>query len=479
MSLANIPASLDYGTYSSGDLSVLNARIVSGAAVYPPGATILVGSAYYSVKTQGGQFTAGKSGTTPVRQSQPDGALLNRDGDTVSAGGSGNRVSFLGQIATRCQIADGFTVTGPNGILSRSFHFARDNMTSWAVEYPNWYANSSNANGAETGSGAAIQISVAVEYPLGTTPTPITFGGNLIGSIPNNGDLLSDFVAKTIPFGGKFALRTWIGYTATGLIRTGVSPMVGEGLATAADNTNVYTNAAVTQAATLLIPPTAIVGMTTRPSAFISGDSIAKGDNNAGNVGDPVSGDCGYLARALGPNVGYIKSAIAGESLNLFLTVARAHQVHLAAYCTHHFSQYGINDLRTGARTAAQVLADHITWAAQIGLPYYPATMTPATGGAWTTMAAQTANANEAQIATFNNYVRAGSITGQRGFSEVRRVLQSLVDSAGAVQQDSGFWQILNSGTPGAALTSDGIHPNTTAELMVASSGAVPVAKVI
>jgi hypothetical protein len=435
------------------------------------------------VTTSAGSYTqASNTSIDQIARISPDGSsVLDGVGNVVGGGGIA-RAPYLGFVATRMRIPDSLVVTGPAANATRQFFYARDQITVPQFEFPNLYAGTANG---ESGSGGVLTIRASVEYPLGSTPVPITFAGSQIGTIANGGSnptyILSDptTLATKIPWGAKFAVRTVVGYTATGLPwKTSYLSMIGEGFMTSVNvNNEVYGNGTITQATDKMYGPSAIVQMTTRPSALLLGDSIC--EIGVGNATDQTTGDYGCFARSVGPAMAYANVGIGGDSLVKF-QLGDLYRIHLGTYVTDILCNYGVNDMKSGGRTAVQVQNDMITVAALFpGKRFWPSTITPVSSGTFTTVSGQTADANVAVIDEYNNRLRAGLVTGMAGYIDLRRALQSLVDGTGAAKQDSSLWQILNSATPQANITNDGLHPNLLGDLMIAASNAVPIARMM
>jgi len=140
---------------------------------------------------------------------EEDGTVKQYINDTEVSGG-GQYTKYLGQVATRSEVCNITNLT-KNELMSFSTHVARDNITQLKIAVPNWYvaALSAPSNFTEANLGTAMTITASVEYPIGTTPTQITWGGSATGSIAAGVTGLSDFVSKVIPNGATFAIRIW------------------------------------------------------------------------------------------------------------------------------------------------------------------------------------------------------------------------------------------------------------------------------
>ena len=383
---------------------------------------------------------------------------------------------YLGQVATKARIPSASSTTNKQ-FNSRSHHIARDNITSLKVVLPNWWWDR-GATLLEKNLGGTITYTCAIEYPSGTF-TQVKFSGSASVVAANNSSVLSDFVNVTIPSGSAFWVRVFA-TSATGIVFGAgtVTPSApqcdsgnGEAMNYAASGlTDLTMGGTITPTTTgngaPYFSPSAIVAMTRQPSVFLKGDSRVWGLGDAFDS----SGDLGELARSIGAVYGYINAGCSGDTIALYLT-SKANRLSLVQYCSHVLDETGINDLRAagGNRTSAAVLTDLQTaYADYTGKRILRTTIPPASTSSdnFATLANQVLDTNQAQIAAFNNSIRAGLANVLRYF-EVADVVES--------SRNSGKW-IVN-GTANA-YTIDGLHESPTAYALVKSSGAINTAQI-
>lgn len=371
----------------------------------------------------------------------PDGAYLPYNGIT----------EYLGQVATSTTIMGSLSV-GNKQMMTRSPHWARDNLNSFQLVYANWYMV--GATPIETAHTAPLTVEASIEYPQGTY-TRVRFNGQDQGVIPEGENIVSDEIFLSIPYGAKFWVRTWISCTA-GIIYNNFA--AGENLSNYAATTPNYvmtdgTIGSQAQAYT----PVAIIGMTSRPSIAIIGDSRTLGtaDTRDGTL------HRGPYARSVGPGLGYINMGVNGGRLSSTLTDL-GRRVALSNYCSHIICALGYNDLASDGVAAATVHTDLQTLYAlfPVNKPIWQATIEPGmvtTTDAYATEANQTINAavNTRRV-SFNDTLRGG-IPGIQGVLDVASPVESLTTS--------GKWQ--------PNLTADGTHANRTGILKQQSQAGI------
>jgi hypothetical protein len=378
---------------------------------------------------------------------------------------SGLGVSYSGQIATLCRVPN-----QANGsfqeTMSRRRYIMRAAVSSFKIGIPNFFIH--EISGLEQGPGSAAMINAAIEYPSGTM-TQVTFhGGNSTGTASDASVLYSDDISLSIPDGSAFWIRIFyqaaqivfcatyapgnvedtangdaMEYAASGLTDKTMSGTIG--------NTAGVGNGLVGFSAV------AVIGQTTKPSVFIIGDSRGMGQADTPN---DSTGDIGEIQRSTGPNYGYITSAISGCNMQAWLS-NNLRQLQLSQWCSHIVSNYGINDVGTNGRTAAQLITDVRSARNFFGeRPFIITTLYPETSStdAWATLANQTTLAGDANRLSYNTSVRAG-ITDITGYLDVASILEN-----------TSKW-IVN-GTANYA-TQDGYHPTPTATGLVKTSGVI------
>jgi len=347
---------------------------------------------------------------------------------------------------------------------SRSFDYARDNLTSIKLGFQNAYVAVTAvgaADGKEYGFGTAT-IRAQVEYPVGSGYTDVTFGGSLIGTIPSGGLLESDEIAVNIPRGAKFYYRimyrnidgTGMLYTKNGVTGDDVSHFSTSGLGDIMSGAGTITQ---TQAGSYYGP--AYVVQKTRVRSFaLLGDSRMQGYSD---IPEAV-GYSGQLGRALSPHFGVCRIAQYSDRLSWFLPYGAVRQGVLK-YATDIWTNHGINDLNAGGLSVAVHEANILSLAQIAGSRGLIAmTLPPLTTStdSWATTGNQTISngtVNAKRIA-YNNDLRGGLVPGVSCYIEAADAVESA--------RDSGIWK-----APG--YVADGTHE--TALGNAAISAAVPM----
>lgn len=443
-------------TFGPYNLDVQNSVAAIGATVTVTEKEALQGLA----PSLTGSFTFA---TLPAASSVPastsaytsDVGPVTSNGVIWKASGSGS--AYLGQVATGSRLLQ-FTATANKQIMTRTPCWARDNISSVSVAFANWYSAASVApsNGTEAvlGSGA-ITVTAAIEYPVGNYMR-LPFSGTIQGTIPAGNTLFSDTTAlpTPIPSGAQFWVRAWAN-NPDGTIVTpyGAGTQSNIGVTTA----DLTVTAGTITANDFAYTPLAIIGMTTKPSIALVGDSRVVG------VGDIPSGFPyyrGYLERLLGPSFATLNLGCGGDRA-MWANVNYAKRGALLQYCSHIVCNYGINDIGTALHTAAQVHTDLQTLFALstfAGKPTWQTAIEPKSTStdSFVTETNQTTATYNGVIITFNNTLRAG-IAGIQGVIDPTQYEQSIATP--------GVWQAPN----GIAQTSDGLHQNQVCSLRVQS----------
>lgn len=401
------------------------------------------------------------------------------------APGSGGRDSitpYLGIVATRCGCLDGGFVAGMIASTNRSAHFATEDLTSIKLVYPNWTLQAN----AESNMDSAASLVAYIEYPIDTY-TAVTFSGAAKGIAAPGANFISDFVSVNIPRGALFYVRA--GFGLTGATSNGIPtnssmlPNWGAGTATGSYWEGVLNSASLSSVSLAgtkgsggssgnndgfatqfsnRILPLGILGMTTRPSFFIAGDSISVG------IGDAMDSQlaCGFIARALGNRYGYFNGGMSGEGISGLTTDAQfLKRSFMAQYCTHVVSNYGTNDIGTGSgRTPAQVIADISAFRAKwfAGKRFYQCTLAVRTTStdSFVTEGNQTVLATDANRALFNDQLRLGALTSRfDGILDVDQIAQN--------SYNGRKWKAF--GTTTNAMTGDGTHPSQFGAIYIAA----------
>lgn len=368
--------------------------------------------------------------------------------------------SYVGPVATRTR-SPMATLADVRQVMSRTFHYARDDLVGVQVILGNWFADVAGADGAEVGTGAPAMIRAAVEYPEGHI-TPLTFAGAETGVAPDGSQLLSDRGAVVIPVGARFWIRWWGDFPGRrGVPVNPVTPTYAPGgdgfeFGPSCRDRSHSVEPVRQQAATLACGPLAILGETRRPSFWLGADSRCYGQ---GDIGD-LAGDTGELARSLGCGYAYINAGIPAQRMaNLVDSSRSANQRALMALGSHGIIQAGINDLAMGHHSGRRLLEHLQTFITVWGeaRPLYACTLSPlsrSTEG-WKTRDGQSPAPGYGEIQLYNDALRAG-ISGLAG----------VIDLAAETSDPGGVWRAL----PEGALTADGIHPNPRGYAVIAAS---------
>jgi hypothetical protein len=374
---------------------------------------------------------------------------------TTSSGAVGPVVRAVGN---RCSPPN--AKAGSNTqLFAISKQFATTDLNSLSLVLSAWYLSTN----AELNAGADVTYTCSVEYPIGTTPTRLTFAGANSGVCFDGGNIATDLVSLPtgIPKGAAYFIRVY-GVFPSGILyhsnyglndTNGSVPDSGETWVfgnSVTDLTGSTTIPACTQAG-ITFRPTAVLGYSTIPAVFILADS--RGGVSIGND-QPTDafGLIGEVERIAGQSVGLINCSFAGEKLQTALGVFTK-RATLLQYCTHVIGCEGINDLSNG-RTSAQVLADISSFRNLIpaALPLYWTTLPP-----WTTDSAGAVPISwNAQRTALNTKIRKGA-----------RPLAGCVEIADLVEssRDSGAWK--------TGYTSDGIHENPAGGAAISAGGRV------
>lgn len=381
---------------------------------------------------------------------------------------------YLGLVASRTGASGAFTGANKNWKMS-TLHTANVPIAAIKVRDSNWWLS----NGVETATGSTMQVKRWVEYPIGSTPQPLLYGGAAVGTCLSGSDIETDLttLSTTIPQGADFLLHQF-GATNNGFayvdsqsgaatISGGSSyfPYNGERFGIAADAT-IWSTGSITNepcaagadtlgtaSYTLMVRPAAIIGYTTRPSFAILGNSRDAG------VKDTVSqriGLIGHTERGIAKRFATTNQSGSGAQIAQLATLSNwtKRKAIIDAYCTHVILMDPINDF-VSAATATAVITNVKTIIAALNKPTWLLTCAPKTTGTFADDAGQTIDAtSNTERTNWNNYVRYG-IKESAGTIDIARVLESTTTA--------GKWA--------ANLTSDGLHANKAGNEAVERSG--------
>jgi hypothetical protein len=353
------------GTVADG--STIDGSTQTGVAaeeeVLAPGGVATAAAAVASVAGKVGAVTLGASDLTA--SGTKDATTYLRGDNTFSA--PYGQTTYLGVIATGCQYP-GYGGGGLGSVqqaMCRRQMYARDNMRGSQLIYVNFYGS------AETSPGATRSITVSIEYPTGTFNRVTFSGGSTTGTIPDGGTLISDALgAWAPPRGAKFKVYTWQSSTAT-IIGFATSRMV-DGMVSGTTTPDLTAAGGTIGANDFTYGPTAIIGQTAYPTAYIIGDSRTESSYNV-----PTLNDNGNLARSISGAAAYINTAVFGESLFQQLSQTTKRRA-FSAYCSHILLASGVNTLTSDVVSSA--LSQITSIAALFGnKPFYCSTIEPYT----------------------------------------------------------------------------------------------------
>ena len=276
---------------------------------------------------------------------------LGKDNGSLALNGLPEVTEYLGQVATGCYMPNSLNTTKTQ-LMSRSPHYAKDNITSLKIVLPGFYLTSA----LENSTGASTTYTASIEYPSGTL-TQILFGGSASAVCTDGSILTSDFCTVSIPKGEQFWVRVFQ-TNSIGIISTLVSGINTHNGAALAYGTGALVDQTMSgtittsQLSTPISPyelqgsayafyPCAIVANTTKQSFFFIGDSRAAGANDGYN---DTTCDKGWLARGIGKYSAYINGAVPGATLLSYIN-SNTNRSLLAAYCYKIIIELGINDI--------------------------------------------------------------------------------------------------------------------------------------
>ena len=365
------------------------------------------------------------------------------------SGGGGTPV--LAPIASRINIPTvQLAAASYRQLQCASWHTAMDDISTMTLIFPGFFLKNPIANSgiSEVVNAGNTTLNVSVEYPIGTF-TRVTFGGgSSTGTIPSGTNLTSDALAMSIPRGKRFRIRVFQ-QTASGSLAATLSNTSAYGeacdiqLSGLTDNTMGGTINNTLQNFTY--QPCAILGMTSRMTWALFGDSRAAG------AADTVSDQyllMGEIERVLGLRWAVLNLANSGEKATDAANGKAARRIALAKACNIKavWSEYGINDL-VGLRNTGQIVADLSALKVQMGvsLPFWASTVAPVSSStdSWATTGNQTAATWDAERIAYNTAIRTGMGGVIDGYAEVSDSMETA--------RGSGIWK-----APG--YTTDGTH---------------------
>lgn len=317
-------------------------------------------------------------------------------------GGTGS-APYTGLVATRTLEANTFN-TSNTWIMNCTYHIARQFIpaNSLQVVWQNMYVP--NTTNIETSTISSATYKASIEYPIGSNAAAngCPTGGTIAGTCTFSGVTqpsiapLADAIANScphaaIPNGAAFRVRLlYVNPSGIPLeMATNIIPRREGNLFGTGTPNDLTGGGAVAAAAGVMYSPAAIIGTTTLPTVFIAGDSraICQGDT----ISDVNVGDCGEIARWIGPNFAYTNMAVFGTTVQTAL-VNYTNRMRIAAYASDVIDEYGVNDIYANSRTANQVSVDRTSFATLLGKPTFGTTLPPETTSSLILTAAGTAS---------------------------------------------------------------------------------------
>jgi hypothetical protein len=303
---------------------------------------------------------------------------------------SAGSAPYTGLVATRTLEANTFN-TSNTWIMNCTYHIARQFIpaNSLQVVWQNMYVP--NNTNIETSTISNATYKASIEYPIGSNsgangcPT----GGTIAGTCTFSGVTqpsiapLADAIANScphaaIPNGAAFRVRMlYVNPSGIPLeMATNIIPQREGNLFGTGTPNDLTAGGAVAGATSVMYSPAAIIGTTTLPTVAIVGDSrsICQGDL----ISNVNVGDCGEIARWIGPHFAYTNLGVFGTTVQTALT-NYTNRLRIVAFASHVIDEYGVNDIYANNRTANQVSTDRTSMATLLGKPTYGTTLPPET----------------------------------------------------------------------------------------------------
>jgi len=400
----------------------------------------------------------------------------------LGSGGGGEVPAYTGQVATRCYYPRNKDATNTQGMY-RSFHIARDAITSLKVEFPNVMGvngtTTPSGSGQDVGSGGAMNITASVEYPAGTF-TQLKFSGVAQGSIPDVSLLQSDALAVTIPKNARFWIRSYVVCQGSGRLLTFLTTtsnnnqnVLGEAAnygTTGITDLTLGGNISNTVAGGNIYMPTRILGNTAKRSFLGFGDSKMAALSTLGNKDQ--SGDVGEIFPSIGKTHAYTSLAVGGDLVTQMTANSTVRKTFIGSNFTDVILQAGINDITNGVSAADLLTATNVlaNLAIAAGLRVWKCTIAPSatSSDSFATYANQTVAANEAVRTAYNDLIRNEVRTDNGGYIDIADIME--VGPSGFPKRNSGRWMFGGTGDPNA-FTFDGLHESSQGNKVIERTG--------
>lgn len=356
--------------------------------------------------------------------------------------------------ATRCSHNPRFDL-GKINVNSQSYHVACARIKKLWMLFQNFYVGTASGSG-DVALGAGT-IAVTIGSPSGGWTT-VPVNGLATGPLAAGGYTLAGPIDVDLLSGEGFYVRssvrgsTGIVYRPNGIAGVDIATLSAGALS------DTTTGGAITSTQSgSYYAPTAIIAETTTGALAYYGNSRGQGFSDTPDA----EGGIGHLERAL-IAAGVPFTNLCQQSDRLMWAVSSPNaRLLIAQYADVAITEYGINDLNAGARTAAQLLADMGTFAGMLPIPVYAETLLPKTlsSDSFTTVAGQTTASFESQRVTVNDTLRRGGVRGIAGFFDAADAVESA--------RNSGKWKV---DSTAFAYTPDGLHGSALAGKVISAA---------
>jgi hypothetical protein len=272
----------------------------------------------------------------------------------------GDVTEYTGPIASRSALPDLYATNNATKYMKNTtVHEFYDGGNKIQLVFSTVYGSGTNETGLGTGT-----YSVASFVTIRGTSYQITYSGALRGTANYSDHLISDLVTLPVSFkvGEKFTVTSYCIFNPTGAFYPYYSDGLNWQFASSGERCQTSSTAlteltlgeVVTNNAyqNIIYRPFAILGKTSKHTAFIAGDSKQRGGggNNLNVLTDSrgINGEC---ARALDARrIAYINCGTSGDD---YFSATGANKytkrAQMAQYCTFIVDGYGINDIGVGS----------------------------------------------------------------------------------------------------------------------------------
>ena len=352
--------------------------------------------------------------------------------------------------------------TTSNSLNSRRLCYAptKSDITDIVLAFPGfgWY------NNAEANFPVNYTVTASVEYPIGSTPHQVFFGGATSATVTAGRTLVkSDPYPVTIPAGAQFAVKCYATWTAGNFwlgslvasSQTNEWTTRGTSLTDNTLNTTALTSTSNVAGFSPIVyatlkNPTAVVGLV--------GDSIGTLTADWTNT---HSFGIGW-GRALRNAIPFLNTAVGGDALSNYLSRPEGRGLLLRNAITHCIMEMGGNDLFGGASltTMQGYFQSAVTPFLDRGVKCYGVTFTPRTTSSdgWLTATNQTlvSSAVETVRQGYNTWMRTNwQSLGLSGYFDLAHAVDPT--DSGKWSFDSGAAYAVSAPGAGDATLSNGV----------------------